>query len=141
MKLSFIAFHKIYYNSDVKDYHECKLSSTGNVFQWDTAKLEMEDLQTADLDPQTFCAETPYYYISKGEGKSGKLTFSDGLEFCSNIGGEMAVISEESTVDSLPLSVSFSTWLGFTDKEKVCVKTSETAIILSQELLGSYSKL
>ena len=72
-----------------------------------------------NLDEPNFCAKPPIYYITKGGGKSGKLSFDAALEFCENIGGALAVISEENMVESLSLSNVYSTWLGYTDRKKV----------------------
>ena len=106
---------------DIEDFTECRLTEQGNIFKWDTAKLVLEDLDIIELDQQTFCAKPPGYYISKGTGKSGKLPFDAALEFCQNIGGALAVISEENILESLSLSQGreYSTWLGYTDRKKV----------------------
>ena len=103
----------------MKDYHACSLAESGNVYQWDTDKLEMENLDTVEIDQQTFCAQSPDYYISKGEGKTGKLEFAEALEFCENIGGELAVISDQNVADSINLNPDHPTWSGYTDIEKV----------------------
>ena len=47
------------------------------------------------------------------------MSFDAALEFCENIGGALAVISEENMVESLSLSNVYSTWLGYTDRKKV----------------------
>ena len=107
------------FHLDIEDYSECRLTEQGNVFQWDTTKLETEDLETEDLNPSTFCEKPPSYYITKGSEKSGLLSFDAALEFCENIGGTLAVISEENMVESLGLSNVYPTWLGYTDRKKV----------------------
>ena len=49
------------------------------------------------------------------------MSFDAALEFCQNIGGALAVISDESLLESLSLSMEYSTWLGYTDRKTVAM--------------------
>ena len=109
----------------MKDYSECKLKDQGNVFQWDQAlsKLQIEKLNVVDVDQKSICPTgSSQYYIAIGEGKHGIRTFDDAVELCENIGGELAVVANQSIVNSLTKELGgdeYSTWIGFTDRLEV----------------------
>ena len=58
----------------------------------DTSKLKITDLNTTNEVKGKLCLKTPDYYVPLGNKLTDKVTFGAGLEFCKNIGGEMAVI-------------------------------------------------
>ena len=97
----FTYVHKYSLYSDIKKYHNCKLTKTGNIFEWekdtvdvtsDTSKLKISELNTTDEVKEKLCLETPAYYVPLGKKLTDKVTFGAGQEFCRNIGGRMAVI-------------------------------------------------
>ena len=76
-------------------------------------------MNTLDIDEQTFCSKSSDYYIPKGGGKAGELEFTAAIEFCDNIGGELAVISGDSVATAMNLDYNLPTWTGYTDMKKV----------------------
>ena len=80
---------------DIRDYQNCNLTKKGNIFNWATdmdTKLEISYLNTTDEERRKLCEKSPTYYVPLGKELKNKVTFEEGLEFCENIGGEMAVI-------------------------------------------------
>ena len=109
--------------SDIKDYSECKLKDQGNFFQWDPSNLQIEKLNIVEVDQKNICPTSPsQYYISIGEGKHGIRSYDDAVELCENIGGQLAVVANQSIVNSLTMELGageYSTWIGFTDRLQV----------------------
>ena len=87
------------------------------MFDWDTEKLEIEKLNVVEMELEGFCLKSPSYYISKGTGKLGKLSFDAAVEFCENIGGALSIPSLEGSVESL-LGTTYRTWIGYTDRQQ-----------------------
>ena len=78
---------------DIKKYHDCNLTEKGNIFAWDdTSKLKISYLNTTDEEEGKLCEKSSVYYVPLGKSLENKVGFEAGMEFCENIGGEMAVI-------------------------------------------------
>ena len=49
-------------------------------------------MNTTDEEEGKLCEKSPAYYVPLGKALENKVGFEAGMEFCENIGGEMAVI-------------------------------------------------
>ena len=86
------------------------------MFDWDTEKLEIEKLNVVEMELEGFCAKSPSFYVSKGSGKLGKLSFDAAVEFCENIGGALSIPSLEGSVE--PFLGTDPAWVGYTDRQQ-----------------------
>ena len=57
--------------------------------------MNITDLDTKDVEQGKICGNTSAFYVPRGTWIHSKVGFEDGLEFCENIGGKMAVIGRQ----------------------------------------------
>ena len=57
--------------------------------------MNITDLDTKDVEQGKICGKTSDFYVPLGTGIRSQARFEEGLEFCENIGGNMAVIGRQ----------------------------------------------
>ena len=81
-------WRRILTEEEIRQWHHCRTEPEGKVINWDTAELNINNLDTSEVDREQTCLKTAIGtdYISYGFHKY----FLNSDRFCVNIGGRFA---------------------------------------------------
>ena len=107
-------------HKEISDWTSCQTETEGNVLNWETARLNVTELNVSQIERNETCYQKKdSTYLAFHH----RLDFDATIRFCQNIGGIMAVLDGaqayqdiKTAVDEVEPEEGFFT--GFTDREK-----------------------
>ena len=88
---------------EVEQWSRCELGAGGNLLDWDTAQWEAVGLQEEELDKEIVCRlKKP---TSQMFSFQKPMNMEMSVEFCSKIGGEIAVAGKQEEVQKLAKTI------------------------------------